>query len=138
PMVRRAIRSQPVTMALVVGLGFSVGETLTPMIGKDLGYADPLPGTFNAFGWLWIVNPFGWFLHSALVALPFAAFARGGSFFLGGLAGMALHFLLTFPVLLEGPHHVFDVQGAVSALWAIGFVVACAVVTWLARPAPTD
>ena len=35
PMVRRAIRSQPVTMALVVGLGFSVGETLTPMIGKE-------------------------------------------------------------------------------------------------------
>jgi len=143
PMVRRAIRSQPVTMALVVGLGFSIGEawfvTLTFVwMFSGSGYTDPWdPWRFSGFVIDWLGLSF---LHGAFVALPFAAFARSGSFLLfllGGLAGMTLHFFLSYPSQLL--RFDFFGLGNVWALvlvwcWMTGFVVACALMLWwLAR-----
>jgi hypothetical protein len=162
PMVCRAIRLQPVTMALVVGLGFSIGETwflahvnlFQPGYGYighvifpphdyvgdiiyhgNRGYPRLSPGTLLVIEQLEVS-----FLHGAFVALPFVAFARGSSFFLGGLAGMALHFFLDFPILLVR----FDVFGLGSAwalvwvLWLTGFAAACALTLWwlARRPLP--
>lgn len=139
PMVRRAIHSQPVTMALAVGLGFGIGEIwfLAHAIVSQPSYPDLPPWMFNPFV---IERLEVSFLHGAFVALPFTAFARGGSFLLGGLAGMVLHFFLNFPILLAQ----LNVLGLGSAwasvlqLWVLGFVVACAVMTWrLAQRAET-
>jgi hypothetical protein len=139
PMVRRAIHSQPVTMALAVGLGFGIGEIwfLAHLLVSQPGYPDLPPWMFNGFV---IERLEVCFLHGAFVALPFAAFARGRSFWLGGLAGMVLHFFLNFPILLAK----LDVFGLGSAwvsvllLWVVGFVVACAAMTCrLARRSST-
>jgi hypothetical protein len=139
PTVRDAIRKQPVTMALVVGLGFGIGELwfIAHALTSRPDFPD-LPAT--AFGGFVIERLEVCFLHGAFVALPFARLARGGVFWLGGLAGMALHFLLNFPILLAGLN-VFGLGSAWAAvlqLWVLAFVVGCAAMTWwLARGATT-
>jgi hypothetical protein len=153
PRVRRAIRSQPVTMALVVGLGLAIGEIwllahmilFQPFYG-GYGFSGAMilqPGYTVHPPWMVFIERLEvCFLHGAFVALPFAAFARGRSFWLGGLAGMVLHFLLNFPILLAR----LDAFGlgsiawaSVLQLWILGFVVVCTVMTWhLARRPSTE
>jgi hypothetical protein len=138
PMVRRAIHAQPVTMALAVGLGFGIGEIwfLAHMIVSQPTYPDLPFWMFNGFV---IERLEVCFLHGAFVALPFAALARGRSFWLGGLAGMVLHFLANFPIL-PAKLDVFGLGAAWAAvlqLWVLGFVVACAVMTWRLAQRPS-
>jgi hypothetical protein len=40
------------------------------------------------------------FLHGAVLVPPFYALARGHPFWLGGLIGLVMHFLLNFPIYL--------------------------------------
>jgi hypothetical protein len=127
-----------VTVALAVGLGFAIGEIwfLAHALVSRPGYPD-LPAWM--FGGFVIERLEVCFLHGAFVALPFANLARGRSFWLGGLAGMVLHFLLNFPIYLA-QRDVFGLGQAwipVLQLWVLGFVVACAVMCWwLARRQP--
>jgi hypothetical protein len=135
PMVRRAIALHPVAVALAVGIGFGIGEIwfLVHAIVNGPNYPD-LP--FWMFGGFVVERLEVCFLHGAFVALPFVALARGGSFWLGGLAGMALHFLLNFPVFLARMD-MFGLGAAwlsVLQLWVLASVVACAFMVWrLAR-----
>ena len=135
PPVSDAIREQPVTLALVVGLGFAIGEIwfLAHMLTSRPDYPDMPPGRFGGFV---IERLEVCFLHGVFVACRSRLRARGRSFWLGGLAGMALHFLLNFPIFLARPH-VFGLGTAwpgVLTLWMLAFVVGCAVLTcWLAR-----
>ena len=138
PAVRRAIASQPVTMALAVGLGFAIGEIwfMAHALVSQPGYPN-LPAWM--FGGFVLERLEVCFLHGAFVALPFSNLARGRSFWLGGLAGMALHFLLNFPILLA-QLNLFGLGNTwvpLLLLWVLGFVAACAVMTWrLARRSP--
>ncbi len=135
PKVREAIRKQPVTLALVVGLGFGIGEMwfIAHALTSRPDFPD-LPAT--AFGGFVIERLEVCFLHGAFVAVPFVTLARGGAFWLGAFAGMVLHFLLNFPIFLAGLN-VFGLGPAwagVLQLWVLAVVVGCAVMTWwLAR-----
>jgi hypothetical protein len=136
PPVHRAIMRSPVRLALAVGIGFAIGEFwfLAVAIALSPNYPD-LP--------FWMFQPYiierleACFLHGAFVSLPFVALARGRPFWLGGLAGMVLHFLLNFPIYLAQIDAFGlgrEVWGVVLTLWILGFVVVCALMVWyLAR-----
>jgi hypothetical protein len=132
PAVRRAIAGHPVALALAVGIGFGIGEIW--FLARALVLAPNYPDLP-----FWMFNPFiierleVCFLHGAFVTLPFVALARGWPFWLGGLAGMVLHFLLNFPIYLAQ----IDTFGLGRAgwatallLWMLGSVVAGAVMVW--------
>jgi RsiW-degrading membrane proteinase PrsW (M82 family) len=137
PALRRAIMSEPVTIALAVGLGFGIGEIwLIAYSLLQLPGIASLPAT--DLGPFVIERLEVCFLHGAFVALPFVCLARGRPFWLGGLAGMTLHFLLNFPIYLKQ----IDAFGlgeqiwvSLLLLWMVGFIIACALMTWwLAHP----
>jgi hypothetical protein len=112
PAVRRAIMRDPVTVALVVGVGFGVGEIwfLAQALVRSPNYPNLPFWHFNGF----IIERLAvCFLHGAFVTLPFYALACGRSFLLGGVAGMALHFLLNFPIYLAQ----IDAFGFGPKLW---------------------
>ena len=139
PAVRRGIGLQPVTMALAVGLGFAIGEIW--MLAHSF-LALPALATLPA----WMFSGFVLerlevcFLHGAFVAPAFVNLARGRSFWLGGLVGMVLHFLLNFPIYLKQ----IDLFGLgenwipVLLLWVLAMVVLCAVIVsrLASRPSP--
>jgi len=126
PAVRRAIVRDPVTLALSAGCGFGVGE-IWFLAHALVGAHDYPDAPFWAFGGFMLERLEVCFLHGALVALPFAALAKGRSFLLAGAAAMALHFLLNVPIYFAQ----LDLFGlgrvgwAVAlVLWIAGFVVA--------------
>ena len=70
------------------------------------------------------------FLHGAFVAFAFKRLAEHRSFFLGGLIGVALHFMLNLPTFLAAS----DLFGlgrqtwsALAASWIAIFVICLAV-----------
>jgi hypothetical protein len=139
PAVRRAIASRPVPVALAVGLGFGIGEIW--FLAHALVTAPNYPDVpFWMFGGFMIERLEVCFLHGAFVALPFVQLARGRSFWLGGVAGMVLHFLLNLPIFLaqiDVPSLGRDVWISVLLLWVAGFVVAGALMVWrLSRVQP--
>lgn len=99
PAVRHAIRTDPISVALAAGLGFGIGEIwfLAQALVTSPSYPD-LP--FWRFGGFMIERLAVLFLHGAFLVPPFYALARGYSFWLGGLIGMVMHFLLNFPIYL--------------------------------------
>lgn len=135
PAVRRAIMVEPVIVALVVGLGFAIGEIwMIAHVLLQLPGIASLPAT-NFIPFI-IERLEVCFLHGAFVALPFVALARGRSFLLGGLGGMALHFLLNFPIYLKyiNAFGLGEAWVPILFLWVIGFVIGCAAMTvWLAN-----
>lgn len=131
PSVRNAILSEPVRMALATGLGFGIGEigfvTFVFMAQGNVPNAPPW-----AFWGLLVERLEVCFLHGALVSLPFVAYARGWPVWLGGLAGMVLHFALNFPIFLS-QLNVFGLGSTrvpILLLWVMGFVIACALMVW--------
>ena len=127
PAVRRAISAQPVAVALAVGIGFGIGEIwfLAQAIVSQPNFTDAPFWRFNGF----IIERLEvCFLHGAFVSLPFVQLARGRPFWIGGVAGMALHFLLNFPIYLaqiDVPPLGRERWGILLALWVPGFVIAC-------------
>src|SRR5262245_9911392 len=130
PSVRRAIMAEPITVALTVGLGFAIGEIW--MIVREVL---ALPGVWSLpasnFVPFVIERLEVCFLHGAFVVPAFVCLARGRSFLLGGVAGMALHFLLNFPIFLKNIDAFGLGEGWVPALllWVILMVIACAGMT---------
>lgn len=124
PRLRHAIVRDPIVLALAVGVGFGLGEIwfLAYALINSPSYPD-LP--FWVFSGFMLERLAVCFLHGALLLPPFYALATGGSFLLGGLAGMLLHFLLNFPIYLAG----IDAFGLgvdwapVLVLWIVVFVV---------------
>ena len=132
PAVRRAVHRAPVALALAVGIGFGIGEIwfLVRALVLSPNYPD---APFYMFGAFIFERLEVCFLHGVFVTLPFVALARGWPFWLGGLAGMALHFLLNFPIYLA-QIDAFGLGRAgwatVLLLWVLGFVIAGAVMVW--------
>lgn len=129
PAVRRAISAQPVAVALAVGIGFGIGEIwfLAQAIVTGPNYPDVPFWQFNGF----IIERLEvCFLHGAFVSLPFVQLARDRPFWVGGVAGMALHFVLNFAIYLariDVPPLGRERWGVLLALWVPAFVIACAI-----------
>jgi len=117
PAVRRAIIADPIPLALAAGLGFGIGEIwfLANALVKAPNYPD-LP--FTQFSGFMIERLSVCFLHGAFLVPPFYRLARGGSFLVGGLCGMVLHFLLNFPIYLAQ----IDAFGWGARAWAMALV----------------
>jgi hypothetical protein len=124
PYVRRAILQNPVSLALAAGVGFGIGEIwfLTHALVRPPSYPDLPFWMFNGF---MLERLAVCFLHGAFLAPPFVALARGGSFWLGGLVGMILHFFLNFPIYLAQ----IDLFGWGPAVWPVVLVAWIAVST---------
>jgi hypothetical protein len=118
PAVRRAVEAEPIRCALVVGAGFGLGEIgfLAQALVASPGYPD-LP--FWMFSGFIVERLVVCFLHGAFLVQPFVAYARGGSFWLGGLIGMAMHFFLNFPIYLAQ----LDLFGFGPTGWALALVI---------------
>jgi hypothetical protein len=113
PAVRRLLsRKSVVPLALAIGLGFGIGE-----IWFVAHAAMTAPGFVERPFWMYGGFAFErlqvCFLHGAFVALPLATWAWRRSFLSGGIAGMAAHFLLNFPIYLAG----IDLFGLGRAVW---------------------
>jgi hypothetical protein len=134
PPVRRAIGSAPVSVALAVGLGFAIGEIwfLAIALARSSSYPD-LP--FYLFGGFFIERLEVCFLHGAMVAPAFVALARRRRFWLGALAGVALHFFLNFPIYLAQIDLLGlgrEVWTQLLLLWMLAYVIAGAfLLRWL-------
>jgi len=115
--VRRGIRGDPIRLALAVGIGFGIGEIwfLAQALVRSPNYPDLPFWQFNGF---LLERLAVCFLHGAFLVPPFYAYARGHSFLLGGLCGMALHFMLNFPIYLA---HA-DAFGWGARTWALALV----------------
>lgn len=141
PAVRRGVKNAPVGCALAAGAGFGLGEIgfLAQALVSSPGFPD-LP--FWMFSGFMLERLAVSFLHGAFLVPPFVAYARGRSFWLGGLVGMVLHFLFNFPIYLAQ----IDLFGwgptgwAIAlVLWMLAFVAGCvAMVRWFARRAPAS
>ncbi len=134
PMVRRAIATHPVSLALAAGAGFGVGEIW--FLANALNTPDYAKLPFWNFGGFILERLAVCFLHGAFLAPAFVALARGRSFLLGGLVGMLMHFLLNFPIFLAQVDAFGLGAGwlTVLVIWMIGFLAICVVlVRHLAR-----
>jgi hypothetical protein len=124
PRIRDAIRKDPIFLALAVGAGFGIGEIwfLARALINSPSYPD-LP--FFMFAGFMLERLEVCFLHGALLIPPFYALATGRSFLLGGLAGMAGHFLLNFPIYLASIN-VFglgETWKPLLLLWTLVFAI---------------
>jgi uncharacterized membrane protein YjfL (UPF0719 family) len=129
PKVRDAIRQDPIVLALAAGAGFGIGEIwfLAHALIMSPNYPD-LP--FWMFAGFVIERLEVCFLHGALLIPPFYALATGRSFLLGGLVGMAGHFLLNFPIYLASINSfgLGETWKPLLLLWTLLFVVIGAIV----------
>ncbi len=125
PVVRRAIVNDPIVMALAVGLGFGIGEIwfLANALIKSPSYPDLEFWQFSGF---MIERLAVCFLHGAFIAPLFHALARGRLFWLGGLIGMVLHFLLNFPIYLAQTG-AFGIGPAGWAMILVSWIFCCVV-----------
>lgn len=138
PTVRRAILENPIGVALAAGAGFGIGEIwfLAQALIRSPSYPD-LP--FWMFGGFVVERLEVCFLHGALLIPPFYALATGRSFLLGGIVGMALHFLLNFPIYLASMN-VFGLGEnwkPLLMLWVLLFVVLGAILALALSRRPT-
>lgn len=137
PSVRRAIIDDPIGIALATGAGFGIGEIwfLTHALINSPSYPD-LP--FWMFGGFVFERLEVCFLHGALLIPPFYALASGRSFLLGGVVGMAMHFLLNFPIYLASIN-LFGLGAnwkPLLMLWVLLFVVLGAILVLALRRRP--
>jgi hypothetical protein len=137
PSVRRAIADDPVGVALAAGAGFGLGEIwfLTHALINSPSYPD-LP--FWMFAGFLFERLEVCFLHGVLLIPPFYALASGRSFLLGGAVGMAMHFLLNFPIYLASIN-LFGLGAnwtPLLLLWVLLFVVLGALLILVLRRRP--
>jgi hypothetical protein len=124
PTVRRAIAEDPIGIALAAGAGFGIGEIwfLAYALANSPSYPD-LP--FWMFAGFLLERLEVCFLHGVLLIPPFYALASGRSFLVGGVVGMAMHFLLNFPIYLASIN-LFGLGAnwkPLLMLWVLLFVV---------------
>jgi hypothetical protein len=115
PPIRRRLRpDNAVAIALAVGLGFGIGEIwfLAVQVAVVPAYAG-LP--FYAFGGFLIERALVCFLHGAMISFAYHRLATGRSFLVGGLIGMALHFMLNLPIFLAA----VDLFGIGALAWQV-------------------
>ncbi len=137
PKLRRAIVNDPIVLALAVGAGFGFGEIwfLAQALSKSPSYPD-LP--FWMFGGFIVERLAVCFLHGVMLVPALYALASGGSFLVGGIVGMTLHFLLNFPIYLAGIN-LFGLGEAwkpILLLWILLFVILGVVLVLLLRRRP--
>lgn len=100
PFIRRRLTSESaIGLALATGLGFGIGEIwfLAEQLTRSPAMA-ALP--FYMFGGFLGERFMVCFLHGAFVAFLFRRLADHRAFWPGALIGLALHFLLNFPIFL--------------------------------------
>ena len=132
PAIRRRLTpANAVALALAVGLGFGVGEIW--MLAGNLVHSPEIAALpFYRFGGFFAERFVVCFIHGAFIAYAFLRLAQGRSFLVGGLLGIALHFLLNFPVFVA-TFDTFEI-GHVAwqqllSIWVAGFAVAMALMT---------
>jgi hypothetical protein len=122
PVAKALTPANAVPLALVIGLGFGIGEIwfLTHALVASATYPD-LP--FWMFYGFVIERLEVCFLHGVLVAFPIARLARGKTFWPGAVAGVALHLLINFPIY-PAQIAVFDLGGRAWSIIVMGWVAA--------------
>jgi hypothetical protein len=100
PLVARNLRpASAVPLALATGLGFGLGEM--GFLAERLTRTPEVAGMpFWMFGGFLTERFIVCFLHGAFVVFLFRRLAEGRSFWPGALAGMALHYIVNFPIYL--------------------------------------
>jgi hypothetical protein len=114
PRVRAALAKRTVVpLALAGGLGFGIGEIwfVAHAAMTAPGFVDH---PFWIYGGFVVERLQVCFLHAVFLALPLAMLAWQRSFVLGGIAAMAMHFLLNLPIYLA----TIDLLGLGRAAWA--------------------
>jgi RsiW-degrading membrane proteinase PrsW (M82 family) len=115
PYVRRRLTAEnAVAIALATGVGFGIGEIwfVADQVIRSPAVA-ALP--FYMFGGLLSERFMVCFLHGAYLTFAFKRLADGRSFLVGGLIGMALHFVLNFPIFLMA----IDLGGIGREAWGL-------------------
>lgn len=134
PSLRKALRPQnAVAVALAVGLGFGVGEIW--FLAERFSRSPQLAGLpFWQFGGLLLERLQVCFLHGALIAWVFKRFSEGKAVWPAALLGIALHFLLNFPIFLAAVN-VPPLGRMVWPLVMLGYVLffTAACVLWVLR-----
>lgn len=134
PSLRRHLTPEnAVAVALAVGLGFGTGEIwfITERLARQ-PQLTALP--FYAFQGFLAERLMVCFLHGALIALLFKRFAEGKSLWGAALFGIALHFLLNFPIYLS-QINLFRLGANLWGLLLFGYVLVftLAMVLFVAR-----
>ncbi len=114
PLVRAALSKRTaVPLALAGGLGFGIGEIwfVAHAAIAAPGFVDH---PFWVYGGFMVERLEVCFLHAVFLAAPLALPAWRRSFVLGGIAGMAMHFLLNLPIYLA----TIDLFGLGRVAWA--------------------
>lgn len=98
PLVARALKpASAVPLALATGLGFGLGEI--GFLAERLARTPEIAAMpFWMFGGFLTERFVVCFLHGAFVFFLFARLAAGKGFWLGAVAGMALHYITNFPI----------------------------------------
>jgi RsiW-degrading membrane proteinase PrsW (M82 family) len=125
PSLRKKLRPEnAVAIALAVGLGFGIGELwfIAERISRSPQFA-VLP--FYYFNGFLTERLMVCFLHGAMIALVFKRFAEGKSVWPAALLGVALHFLLNFPIFLSQ----INLWGLGAQIWGALLVIYVAVFT---------
>jgi hypothetical protein len=119
PSLRKALKPEnAVAVALAVGLGFGIGELW--FIAERLARAPELAGLpFYYFTGFLTERLMVCFLHGAFIALLFKRYAEGRSVWPAALFGIALHFLLNFPLFLSS----MKLGGIDQNVWGLFLVI---------------
>ncbi|HRF07844.1 MAG TPA: PrsW family glutamic-type intramembrane protease [Xanthobacteraceae bacterium] len=122
PSLRRHMTPKnAVSVALAVGLGFGTGEIW--FIAERLARQPQIAALpFYAFQGFLLERLMVCFLHGAMIALLFKRFAEGKSLWWAALLGIALHFLLNFPIYLS-QINLFRLGGNVWGLLLFVYVL---------------
>jgi hypothetical protein len=127
PSIRKAIKPEnAVAIALAVGLGFGTGEIW--FIAERLSRSPQLAALpFYFFNGFLTERLMVCFLHGAFIALFYKRYAEGRNAQFAALLGVALHFLLNFPIYLSSinlPRLGADVWGPALVIYVSLFTLA--------------
>lgn len=116
PLVARALTPRgAVPIALATGLGFGLGE-----IGFIAEQVTRVPALAALpawqFGGFFVERLLVCFAHGIMVLLAFRWLAEGRGFWPGALLGMAIHYLLNFPIYVAG----LDILPIAPEFWQAG------------------
>jgi len=119
PSIRKALKPEnAVAIALATGLGFGIGELW--FIAERLARAPNLAILpFYYFNGFLAERLMVCFLHGAFIALFFKRYAEGKTAWPAALFGVALHFLLNFPIYFSS----INLFGLGQQVWGLLLVI---------------